>query len=145
MGWAGLDLWSSPTFVPWTPTPSCSGRKTKRQVPTGFFTALQGGELLWKTEPSGLREAQTKARVCQHWGAFGEAYPRSHALTFLTDGRRRVFVRWGRDSPSSCPAGLRRPPAPAPTKAQGDLLSSFPGGTQVSKRPSVAAWLQRSA
>ena len=62
-------------------------------MPTGFFKELQGGELLWKTEPSGLREAQTKARACQHWGAFGEAYPRSQALTFLTGGRRRVFVR----------------------------------------------------
>lgn len=77
MGWAGLDLWSSPTFVLWTPTPSRLGRKTKRQVPTGFFKALQGGEPLQKIEPSGLCELQMKARVCQHWGAFGEAYPRS--------------------------------------------------------------------
>lgn len=50
-----------------------------------------------------------KARVCQHPEAFGETCPRSPvgrawALTLLTGGRRRVFVRQGRDSSSSCPA-----------------------------------------
>lgn len=114
-------------------------------MPPGFFKALQGRELRRKTEPSGLREAQTKARVCQHWGAFGEAYPRSQAgrawaLTFLTGGRRRGQV--GEGQPLQLPSRPATTPRPRPNKGQRrplKQLSRRDAGVQTAQHGGLAA------
>ena len=68
------------------------------------IVVMEGGSGPWKMQPP---DRPTCPR--SHMG-------RAWALILLTGQGRRVFVRWGKDSSSSCPAGLQRPPLPCPNK-----------------------------
>lgn len=141
MGWAGLDLWSSPTFVLWTPTPSRLGRKTKRQVPTGFFKALQGGEPLRRLSPRVCVRCRRRPGSASTGGPSGRPTP--GLRTDLPHWREEETIcQVGEGQPLQLPSRPATTPRPCPNKGPRQplkQLSRRDAGVQTAQPGGLAA------